>query len=241
MNIFVLVLIFVHTQYESFHRIYVPVQDTHGYKWILTVVDHFTKYLWAAAFKTKEAPPIAKFLLNTFRDGVCFPERWHADNGGEFKNFYIDAVRELLSANGESRKAEGLLLPYSHSMPRNPQCQGLVERGNRTLKSGMARMTAAAGYDSTLHDTWEWRPVLANQVRELNRKIISMYRCMSVQTPTCPTYVDVLLCTHPPALLTKSEPTFTPSHSVVCVQIFSVCDDDGTATGGSRPRTVDSF
>jgi len=143
------------------------------------VLDHFTKYLWAEAFKTKEAPKIAKYLLTIFRDGICFPERWHADNGGEFKNFYIDAVRELLAVNGESK--DGLLLPYSHSMPRNPQCQGLVERGNCTLKTSVVKQMAAHGYKVGEHTTWDWRPYMKRQVQHLNRKSVPMYRCTSTR------------------------------------------------------------
>ena len=82
--------------------------------WILTVLDHFTKYLWTHAFKTKDAGPIAAWLYTTFMDNVCMPERWHADNGGEFKNYHIDAARALLAKNGST---DDMLLPYSHSMP----------------------------------------------------------------------------------------------------------------------------
>jgi transposase InsO family protein len=161
----------------------VCLQDNHGYVWILTVQDHFTKYLWAEAFKTKAAPKIAAYLLSIFRDGVCFPERWHADNGGEFKKFHIDAVRALLAVNAETR--DGMLLPYSHSMPRNPQCQGLVERCNRTLKTSMVKQMSSNGYVAGTHEAWQWRPYLKRQVQNLNRTVVPMYRCTHVRTARC--------------------------------------------------------
>lgn len=147
-----------------------PVQDDKGNFWILTVLDHFTKFLWAAAFKTKEAPEIARWLLKTFRSGAgCMPERWHADNGGEFKNHHIDAVRELLAVNSE--RVDNMMLPYSHSMPRNPQCQGLVERGNRTLKTAISKQMTANGWKMDEHEVWNWVPYMDRQVMYRNRKV----------------------------------------------------------------------
>ena len=140
--------------------------------WILTVLDHFTKYLWAEAFKTKDAEPIAVYLYEIFMDNICMPERWHADNGGEFKNFHIDAVRLLLGVNGN---CENMLLPYSHSMPRNPQCQGLVERGNRTVKTTCQKLMEEDGFVIADDTTFEWRPYLKKVTRLLNRRIVKMY------------------------------------------------------------------
>lgn len=152
---------------------------------MLVVVDHFTKFHWAKEFKTKEAGPIAEYLFHIFTDGVCTPERWHADNGGEFKNYHIDAVRELLAARGH---AQNTLLAYTHGMPRNPQCQGLVERANRSLKSLMHKNMEHAGYDSTKDKEYEWVPFLHNAVRLHNRTAVKMYgrMCPSELMNGCP-------------------------------------------------------
>lgn len=140
--------------------------------WMLIVEDHFTKYLWAKEFKGKDAGPIAEFLYTTFTNGVCVPERWHADNGGEFKNYHIDAVRELLAERGHN---QGTLLPYTHGMPRNPQCQGLVERANRTLKSRMHKNMEKNGYDAKADEHFNWVPYLHAAVRAHNRDPVKLY------------------------------------------------------------------
>jgi hypothetical protein len=167
-------------------------QDNEGYVWILTVVDHFTKYLWAEAFQSKDAGPIALYLLKTFRDGIITPERWHADNGGEFVNAYIDAVRELLAKSGINN--ERGMLQYSHSMPRNPQCQGLVERMNRTIKELLHKQLTNDGWVRTEHDVWDWRPYLERVVGILNRRQVKLYRvspCVMVtgQPPEAPDHM----------------------------------------------------
>jgi len=122
------------------------------------------------------------------------PERWHADNGGEFKNYHIDAVRTLLAANCQLKN--DMLLPYSHSMPRNPQCQGLVERGNRTVKSTMLKHMERDGYDPTEDHTWEWNPYREDVNRKLNRRVVKMYGfcpavMMTGQPPEAPDHISL--------------------------------------------------
>ena len=123
-------------------------------------------------------------------DNVCLPERWHADNGGEFKNYHIDAARALLAKNCST---EDMLLPYSHSMPRNPQCQGLVERGNRTVKSTMYKHMESDGFVMARDPTWDWVPYLMQVTRMLNRRQVKMYGfcpiiIMTGQPPEAPNH-----------------------------------------------------
>ena len=101
---------------------------------MLLVVDHFTKYKWGTLLRSKDHDAICEYLYALMRkEGT--PERWHADNGSEFKNKWMDIVRARLSLNDDA----DVLLPYSHSLPRNPQVQGLVERGNRTVKTKLVK------------------------------------------------------------------------------------------------------
>jgi transposase InsO family protein len=149
------------------------VTDEEGYQWILVVVDHFTKYCWAQAFLTKESLPIAEFLADLFmHNGV--PERWHADNGGEFTSAHIDAAREVLVQNVND-PIRGKKLTYSHGMPRNPRCQGLVERLNQTLKTRIHKQLMEKGYQYKKDAVWDWRPTLKKVVFELNRTHVKLY------------------------------------------------------------------
>ena len=149
---------------------YVP--DSEGYVWILTVVDHFTKYLWSHAFKSKSAKPIAQYLYGIFTSNITMPERWHADNGGEFKNYHMEAVREMLSMNTNDKR---MLLRYSHSMPRNPKCQGLVERANKTIKHSLHKIMVYDGWNPSEDMVWDWRPYLVKFTFNWNRKTIKLY------------------------------------------------------------------
>jgi hypothetical protein len=135
-------------------------------------MDHFTKYIWGTAFKGKAALPIALWLYNLFTTNITMPERWHADNGGEFKNYHMDAVREMLGSRCDEK---GMMLEYSHSMPRNPRCQGLVERGNCTIKHSLHKLLTRDGFVDGEDETWEFRPYLKKLLFDLNRKVVSLY------------------------------------------------------------------
>ena len=159
----------------DFTKFYVP--DKNGNKYMLTVVDHFSKFSWTKEFKTKKGNAVAKYLARKFSAEMGVPERWHADNGGEFVNGWIDAARVLLANNNHT---EGKLLPYTHGMPRNPRCQGLVERFNRTIKQRMLKQMEAEGYERARPDgtgdvDWDWVPIMERCNIELNRIEVKLY------------------------------------------------------------------
>jgi len=52
----------------------------------------------------------------------------------------------------------------SHGAPRNPRCQGLVERFNSTFKTGTLKRMLSAGYNASLK-TFDWYGMLHDQVQ----------------------------------------------------------------------------
>ena len=52
----------------------------------------------------------------------------------------------------------------SHGAPRNPRCQGLVERFNSTFKTGILKRMLSAGYNVSLK-TFDWYGMLHDQVQ----------------------------------------------------------------------------
>jgi len=90
------------------------------YKWILHVVDHFSKYTCLFALKSKRAVEVADeiaTLLSFFEP----PKIMQCDNGREFKGVLLVLLKEygIRVVNG---------------CPRNPSTQGLVEQANGTIK-----------------------------------------------------------------------------------------------------------
>ena len=58
------------------------ITHNHTYPYILTIVDHFSKYGFAYAIPDKKAETIRNYLAQTFAIGE--PVMLHTDNGKEF-------------------------------------------------------------------------------------------------------------------------------------------------------------
>ena len=92
-----------------------------GYRWVLTVLDCFSKYAWAFPLKTKETDRICMLLFELFsNEGV--PKILQSDNGGEFISSIIKNIMPKLG------------IKLINGSPYTPTSQGQVERFNRTLK-----------------------------------------------------------------------------------------------------------
>jgi transposase InsO family protein len=84
--------------------------DEHGHQaYLMLIVDHFTKYKWGCIMYGKDAARVAQYLFEVFsQEGT--PERWHADNGSEFKNGMVEKCRVLLGLGNSHEK----MLKYTH-------------------------------------------------------------------------------------------------------------------------------
>ncbi len=60
-------------------------KENNGYKYILTVIDVFSKYAWVEPLKTKSGENLVKAFEKILRKGRK-PEKLHSDKGTEFTN-----------------------------------------------------------------------------------------------------------------------------------------------------------
>ncbi|GJV03051.1 retrovirus-related pol polyprotein from transposon TNT 1-94 [Tanacetum coccineum] len=99
------------------------VASINGKKYILVIVDDFSRYTWVYFLRSKDETPeiIKKFIAQAqlnYKAKVC---KIRTDNGTEFKNTSLKAHYEKL----------GIMQQFS--IARTPQQNGVVERRNRTL------------------------------------------------------------------------------------------------------------
>ena len=96
---------------------------------MLTLVDYATRYPEATALKNIDTETVAEAMITIFsRIGV--PNEILSDQGAQFLSSVMKEVSRLLSVR------QLVTTPY------HPQCNGLVERFNGTLKEMLKKMCA---------------------------------------------------------------------------------------------------
>ena len=101
-----------------------PLQETaKGNKHILVVMDHFTK--WCEAFPTKDqkAQTVAKILVSKLFSRFGPPIGLHSDQGRNFDSLLMHEIYNVMG------------LKKTRTTAYHPQCDGQVERQNRTLQN----------------------------------------------------------------------------------------------------------
>ena len=118
-------------------------QSPAGNSYILVAANYFTKWSEAYPLPNMEAVTVAAALTNEMFFRFSPPEALHSDQGRQFDGHLIKEICRIL----QIRK--------SRTTPYHLQCDGLVERFNRTLLS----MLATSAKDNPLN--WEQyiRPV----------------------------------------------------------------------------------
>ena len=120
-----------------------------GYRYILTVIDIFSRYAWARPLKSKRGEEVAAAFRDIFREGRI-PQRVQTDQGKEFENRHVRTLFhehniELFSVKSAYKAA-------------------LVERFNRTLKHRLWRYF-------TSENKQEWTKVLQDAVHAYNHSV----------------------------------------------------------------------
>ena len=121
-------------------------RSTKGYKYLLTVIDEFSKYRWIVPLKTKSGKEVAQAFRKLFHNGR--PSRLWTDKGTEFYNRHLKGVLE----------ANNVML-YS---TENEEKSSVVQRWNRTMKNIMWKYFTANNTQKYIH-------VLPSMVDKYNR------------------------------------------------------------------------
>ena len=138
-------------------------KKNNGYRWIITIIDTFSKKAWAFKMKRKSAKSIMAVMTPFLRNNT--PQKMEFDQGTEF---YNQLFLKLLKKHK---------IKY-FSVYSDRKC-AIVERFNRTLKTRMYRSFTARGshkwvdvlddlvngYNNTKHSSTKFTP---NDVNEQN-------------------------------------------------------------------------
>ncbi|GKB17069.1 retrovirus-related pol polyprotein from transposon TNT 1-94 [Tanacetum coccineum] len=99
------------------------VESINGKKYILVIIDDYTRFGWVRFLRTKDETPevIKKFIILTQRALNATVRYLRTDNGTEFVN---KTLTEFCESVG---------ITHNTSIPQTPQQNDVVERQNRTL------------------------------------------------------------------------------------------------------------
>ena len=122
-------------------------KDNKGYKYLLTLIDCFSKKAYAAPVKDKTAKHVKLAIESILPDNVKYLQ---TDEGKEFFN---KDFKELM-------KKRNIIHYHTYSHMK----ASIVERFNRTLKTWMWKMFSAQG-------SYEWLDLLPKLLKKYNNKI----------------------------------------------------------------------
>ncbi|KAL7883281.1 hypothetical protein SRHO_G00009390 [Serrasalmus rhombeus] len=105
-----------------------PITDA-GNRFIIVAMDYFTKWPEAYAVPDQSAVTTAEALVDNFFCRFGVPEVLHSDQGRNFESEVMGEVCRLMGVH------------KTRTTPLHPQCDGLVERFNRTLAAQLAIAT----------------------------------------------------------------------------------------------------
>ena len=124
-----------------------------GYKYILVIIDAFSRFAWTRPMKSKQAEECARQMDDILSNMQYSPVFFTSDQGNEFmaKNQYIKRI---------------LVDKYKMNVyPMKGRTKGsIVERYNRTLKTRLQRYF-------TENKTKKWITVLSDFTRNINNTV----------------------------------------------------------------------
>jgi transposase InsO family protein len=164
-------------------------EGTHStYKWILTVIDVFSKFAYAQPLVDKTEGSVLEGLMeilgNELNENRGYPDKIQSDNGSEFKNGKMTKFLE----------GEGIKQVYSRS--HTPQTNGCVEKFNGTLTKMIhqywANCESATEQEGKKVKNRNWVDVLQDIVSNYNNTPHSTTRMVPVKLHFAPDVAIVL-------------------------------------------------
>lgn len=124
-------------------------KENADFKYILTVIDTFSKFAWVLPVKNKTSHIIVNAMRNIFSQSKRIPKNLQTDMGTEFYNKHFKQLMKQHNINHYST--------FSHMKA----C--IVERFNRTLKEQMWKKFSLQG-------SYKWLNILEKLVKDYNNK-----------------------------------------------------------------------
>ncbi|ULU12860.1 hypothetical protein L3Y34_015828 [Caenorhabditis briggsae] len=145
-------------------------QENEGYRYLLTIIDCFSKFAWVVPLKSKSGKETADALSSVFTKSKRKPKKMQTDNG---KEYYNTSMQKLFKS-----------LEINHFSTYSDKKASIIERFNRTLKEKMWKMFThqgnhkwvdilddlVLGYNNHYHTSIKMTPTQASKIE--NERIV---------------------------------------------------------------------
>ena len=143
-----------------------------GFKYLLTVIDIFSKYGWIIPLKSKHAPVVSNAIKHLFKTSGRKPTRIWTDDG---KEFHAKVTKDMLKKNN-------VILYSTHNVEIK---SAVVERWNRTMKQKIWK------YFTANNNTRKYIDILPALVAKYNNTYHRSIKCTPTEALDPKNYVHV--------------------------------------------------
>ena len=159
-----------------------------GIKYLLMVIDLFSKYRWIKGLKDKQTETVSKAFDNIFKSSKRLPKMLWSDKGSEFIGKHF---KEFL-------KSKGIKLYHTE----NEEKSSVVERWNKTIKNRMWNMFSVNNntvyfdkinklvddYNNARHSSIKMTPVEASKKKNESKVWSNLYSDLIYTKPGKPAF-----------------------------------------------------
>ena len=151
-------------------------ESNSGNSYVMVVGDYFTRWMEALPIPNQEAQTVAIRLVDEVFLRYSVPEQLHSDQGRQFESELLTKVCKLLN------------IRKTRTTPYHPQCDGLVERLNRTLLDMLATCSkehpfnweqhirkACMAYNTSIHPSTGFTPFYLMFGRQARLPVDTMF------------------------------------------------------------------
>lgn len=144
-----------------------------GFRYILVVIDCYSKYVWTCPIKNKTAQEVSKAMKTVLEDTNYKPKNIQSDQGTEFYNRYFTALMKQYHIN--------------HYSTFSTKKAAIVERVIRTLKNWLYKEFSANGQ-------YKWLTILSQITQKYNN---SFHRTIGMKPADVTPYTQLSVYNYP--------------------------------------------